>query len=103
MGNEDGATVVVTCPCCGAKLTVDPALKAIIHHELPPKPVGPVKDLKEAMEALKGEAEKRRALFQQAAEAEKDKSKVLDKRFQEALKKAKDEPVERPTRDIDLD
>ena len=103
MGNEEEAAVVVTCPCCGAKLTVDPALKAVIHHALPPKPAGPTKDLREAMEALKGEAEKRRALFQQAAEAEKDKSKVLDKRFQEALKKAKDEPVERPVRDIDLD
>ncbi len=103
MGDPEDGAVVVTCPCCGAKLTVDPALKAVIHHELPPKPAGPVKDLKEAMEALKGEAEKRRALFRQAAEAEKDKSKVLDKRFQEALKKAKDEPIERPTRDIDLD
>lgn len=103
MGDQEDGAVVVICPCCGAKLTVDPALKAVIHHELPPKPAGPVKDLKEAMEALKAEAEKRRALFQQAAEAEKDKSKVLDKRFQEALKKAKDEPIERPTRDIDLD
>ena len=103
MGNEEGGAVVVTCPCCGAKLTVDPALKAVISHELPPKPVGPTKDLKEAMEALKGEAEKRRAQFQQAADAEKDKTKVLDKRFQAALKKAKGEPVERPVRDIDLD
>ncbi len=103
MGNDEAGAVMVTCPCCGAKLTVDPALKAIIHHELPPKPAGPTKDLKTAMDALKGEAERRRSQFQQAAEAEKDKTKVLDKRFQEALKKAKDEPIERPTRDIDLD
>ena len=103
MGNEEGGDVVVICPCCGAKLTVDYALKAVIHHEPPPKPAGPAKDLKTAMEALKGEAERRRSQFQQAAEAEKDKTKVLDKRFQEALKKAKDEPIERPTRDIDLD
>lgn len=103
MGNEAGSLISVLCPCCGAKLSVDPVLKAVIQHEPPPKPTGPAKDLKTAMEALKGEAEKRRAQFQQAAEAEKDKSKVLDKRFQEALKKAKDEPVERPPRDIDLD
>ena len=103
MTEKESVSIVVTCPCCAAKLTVDPALKAVIHHELPPKPAGPTKDLKAAMGALKEEAEKRRALFQHAAEAEKDKSKVLDKRFQEALKKAKDEPVERPTRDIDLD
>jgi len=103
MGDDAAGVFVVTCPSCDAKLTVDTTLKAVIHHELPPKPAGPTKDLKEAVEALKGEAEKRRALFQQAAEAEKDKTKVLDKRFQQALKKAKDEPVERPVRDIDLD
>jgi hypothetical protein len=103
MDNLEGGLFEVSCPCCEAKLTVDPSLKAVIGHELPAKPAGPTKDLKAAMEALKGEAEKRRAQFQQAAEAEKGKSKVLDKRFQEALKKAKDEPLERPTRDIDLD
>ncbi len=103
MGNQTDGVVVVACPCCGAKLTVDPGLKAVIHYEVPPKPAAPSKDLKEALEALRGEADKRRALFQQAAEAEKDKTKVLDKRFQEALKKAKDEPVERPLRDIDID
>ena len=37
-------------------------------------------------------------------QAEKEKGKVLDRKFQEALKKAKDEPpTAPPTRDIDLD
>jgi hypothetical protein len=95
--------IVVACPCCGAKLTVDPALKAVIHHEVPPRPAGPTKDLGAALAALKEEAQKRREQFQQASEAEKGKTKVLEKRFQEALKKAKDEPIERPVRDFDLD
>ena len=103
MGQEASNSIVIACPCCGAKLTVDPEVKAVIHHEVPPKPAGPSKDLGAALAALKGEAEKRRAQFQQASEAEKDKSKVLEKRFQEALKKAKDEPIERPIRDFDLD
>src|SRR3989304_5688445 len=103
MGDEEASAITVPCPCCGAKLTVDLVLKAVIHHELPPKPAGPAKDLKTAMEALKGEAEKRRGQVPQAAGGKKDKSKVLDKGSREALKKAKEEPVERPTRDIDLD
>lgn len=36
-------------------------------------------------------------------EAEKEKGKLLERKFQELLKQAKDDPVARPTRDIDLD
>ena len=36
-------------------------------------------------------------------EAEKEKAKLLERRFKELLKKAKDEPIARPPRDIDLD
>jgi hypothetical protein len=46
---------------------------------------------------------RREALFTQSAEDEKVKSKVLEEKFRERLKQTKDEPVTRPTRDIDLD
>ncbi len=101
---DDGgqSTFEVACPSCQAKLTIDPALRVILHHEPAPK-TGPVADLAEAVKALKGEATKREAKFQQSMEAEKTKGKVLEKKFQELLKKTKDEPVKRPLRDIDLD
>ncbi|HEY5542515.1 MAG TPA: hypothetical protein VIM04_04555 [Candidatus Binatia bacterium] len=41
--------------------------------------------------------------YQQIAEAEKNKSKVLEARFQELFKKAKEEPITKPLKDIDLD
>ena len=37
------------------------------------------------------------------AEAEKNKSKVLEAKFQELFKKAKEEPITKPIKDIDLD
>jgi uncharacterized protein YoxC len=80
----------VVCPCCGAKLHVDPGLQA-------------VKDLTEAVKGLKAEAAQRQARFEESVRAEKNKKSLLDKKFQEALKKAKDEPITKPTRDIDLD
>ena len=93
----------VTCPCCQARLTIDLALGAVLHHEPPPKSSS-IKDLKEAMEALKTESARREARFKERMEAEKDKGKVLDRKFQELLKKAKDAPdASRPVRDIDLD
>ena len=42
-------------------------------------------------------------LFRQTAEAEKIKSQLLERKFEEALAKSKDEPLVPPTRDIDLD
>ena len=39
----------------------------------------------------------------QIAEAEKNKSKVLEAKFQELFKKAKEEPITKPIKDIDLD
>ena len=103
MAEEPTQTFEAVCPCCGARLTIDPEVRAILSHEEPPK-AQTVTDLKKALEALKGEAGRRQAQFAQSMQAEKDRGKVLDRKFQEALKKAKDEPpTPPPTRDIDLD
>ncbi len=102
MSDQPKSTVELICPCCQARLTVDPELGAVLHHELPPK-VASITDLKAAVEELKGEAGKREARFKESMEAEKDKAKLLERKFKGLLKKAKDEPITRPTREIDLD
>ncbi len=102
MIEETSPTIQLTCPCCQAKLTVDPSLGTVLHYELPPK-AARVADLKAAVEELKGEAGKREARFKESMEAEREKAKLLERKFKELLKKAKDEPIARPTRDIDLD
>lgn len=103
MAEESPRTFEVVCSCCGARLTIDPEVRAILSHEEPPK-ARTVTDLRKAVEALKGEAGRRQAQFTQSMQAEKEKGKVLDRKFQEALKKAKDEPpTAPPARDIDLD
>ena len=94
-------SLAVICPCCGARLTVDRELGAVISHEPPPKS-GPARDLTDALGALKGAAGRREARFRQSVEAEKTKGKVLDRKFQEGLKKAKEDP-EPPLRPVDID
>jgi len=59
--------------------------------------------MKDAVKLVKEEATRRDEKYQQIAEAEKNKSKVLDRKFQELLKKAKEEPITKPIKDIDLD
>lgn len=91
----------VPCPCCGATLVVDANLRRVTRHQEPER--GDKPELNEAQRLLAEQAAKREALFAQSVAAEKSRSDVLSKRFEEALKQAHGEPVEKPQRDFDLD
>lgn len=102
MSEKETSTIAVTCPCCGAMLTVDPSLPAVLDHKLPAKPQIAAK-MEDVPKLVKEEATRRDQKYQQLVEAEKNKGKVLDRKFQELLKKAKEEPLTKPLKDIDLD
>jgi hypothetical protein len=92
---------VVTCPCCQGKLTIDAELQAVIAHEDPP-PVRAAKDLGAAFDTLKARSAEREERFRQQMQAEAQKGKLLDRKFQEGLKKAKDSP-DPPRRPFDFE
>ncbi len=102
MSHAKRSTTEVVCPCCGARLKVDLRLGQVIAHE-PSKKRLPAPDLDHAAELLRKEAERREDLFRRSAEGEKTKAEVLERKFEEALKKTQGEPPTRPLRDIDLD
>ena len=102
MSTNESTTIQITCPCCDATLTIDPALGAVLDHKLPAKPQVTVQ-LKDAVSFVKEEASRRDEKYQKIAEAEKNKAKVLEAKFQELFKKAKEEPITKPLKDIDLD
>ena len=60
-------------------------------------------ELDQAQRILAAEKARREALFAQSVADERGRGDVLSKRFDEALKQARKEPIERPTRDFDLD
>ena len=92
----------VLCPCCQARLRVDAEMGIVLSHELPPEERA-VKDLTDAVKSLKAEAAQRQARFEESLKLQKNKKDVLDKKFQDALKRTKDIPLIKPIRDIDLD
>lgn len=102
MQDRHSADFEVVCPCCGARLKVDAALGKVISHQAPSKHAKPP-DLEHVGKLLEKEKARREALFKQSAEEEKTKSQRLERKFEEVIKKTKDEPVTPPTRDIDLD
>jgi hypothetical protein len=89
------------CPCCGATLVIDLNLGRIIAHREPDS--GLNIELSDAEKILAEERKRREAAFEQSVSAERTRGDALSKRFEEALKQAKEEPITKPTRDFDLD
>src|SRR5664280_1834044 len=93
----------VECPCCQAILKVDPETRSVIVHTVPEKP-RPIEDLAAEVAKLQGAGARREEVFQKQFEAEKTHGKVLEKKFDELFKRAKENPdLAAPIRDIDLD
>jgi hypothetical protein len=95
------ATFVVTCPCCNGRLTIDAGLEAVVAHEAPPRPRSGI-GLDDALSSLKGAAARRDQLFKEQLKAEQKKPEVLQRKFEEGLKKAKDSP-DPPLNPMDLE
>jgi hypothetical protein len=91
----------VTCPCCQSTLVIDEGLKRVVRHVEPERADKPKLD--DAHRILAEAKARRDALFEQSVESERTRGDALSKRFEEALKQAKDEPVTKPQRDFDLD
>ncbi len=93
----------VTCPCCNAVLKVDSESRALIGHTPPPK-VKTFNDIEEAARAMKEQDSRRDSVFRQSVENQRNASDLLEKKFQEAVRKAKESPdTGKPIRDFDLD
>ena len=90
-----------TCPCCHSTLVIDTNLKRVVRHVEPAR--GDRPELSDAQRILADEAARREALFEQSVTAERTRGDALSKRFEEALKQARQEPITKPTRDFDLD
>jgi hypothetical protein len=91
----------VVCPCCDTTLTIDINLRRVVGHKEPER--GDKPELSDAQKILAEQAAKREALFEESVRSEKTRGDDLARRFEEALRQARDEPITKPTRDFDLD
>jgi hypothetical protein len=93
----------VACPCCGAALKIDVETKAVIAHT--PKAIPKTfEDIDAAARSMKEQESRKESIFRQSVEAQKNSADLLEKKFQEAMKRAKEAPdTGKPIRDFDLD
>ena len=93
--------LTVECPCCHATLVVDTNLKRVVSHVEPER--GDKPNLDDAQGILRAETARREALFEDSVHNERTRGDALSKRFEEALRQAREEPITRPKRDFDWD
>ena len=83
-------------------ILVDASTGLVISHTSAPRKKM-FEDLETAAKAMRDQDERKESIFRQSIDAEKNKEDLFDKKFAEALKKAKDAPAGKPLREFDLD
>lgn len=95
-------TFEVACPDCGAMIKIDAASGLVISHTPAPRK-RMFEDLETAAKAMREHEDRKESIFRQSVDAERNKADLLEKKFAEAVKKAKDAPDVKPLREFDLD
>ena len=90
----------VICPCCEATLTIDAQTGSIIADEEKKKIHGSFEDLAGQLNKQK---ELREQLFAQEMSSMKDRERILEEKFQEALKRADTDSGQPFRNPLDLD
>jgi len=102
MAHAKEKTFEVACPDCGAMLKIDAATGLVVSHTSAPRK-RMFEDLDAAAQAMREQDERKESIFRQSVDAEKNKADLLEKKFAEALRKAKDAPEGKPLREFDLE
>ena len=102
MAKSKETTFEVACPDCGAMLKIDAATGLVVSHTSAPRK-RMFENLETAAQAMREHDERKESIFRQSVDAERNKADLLEKKFAEALRKAKDAPEGKPLRDFDLD
>jgi hypothetical protein len=92
--------VNIICPCCEATLTIDKKTGALLAHEEKTKKIGSFDDLTNDLDKQKN---LRQQLFAQEMSAQKDRRRLLDEKFKEALKRADPDSGKPFKNPLDLD
>ena len=77
----------ITCPCCEATIVVDRLNGEVLLHKVKERrgPGGSLDAMVAGLETQKSEAAKR---FDRQMESQKDRARILEERFKEALERA---------------
>jgi len=94
----DTTKLTVSCPDCGSDLVVDASTGEVLSHRAPKQPIAGGRDFDSLLAGLDTDKQRAEALFDRAHAAEKDRDRLLEEKFREAMKRAEEEPDDEPPR-----
>ncbi|MDH3255787.1 MAG: hypothetical protein OEM62_12390 [Acidobacteriota bacterium] len=96
--------LTLRCPECQADLKIDAATGEVIFHKAAKRPTAAGKDFEKLLQELKEEKTQAEEIFEREVEALKNRDRLLEEKFQQALRHAEESPDdEPPPRPFDLD
>ena len=90
----------VTCPCCEAQLKVDPETGAVVWTD---KKQAPPKDFDDLVSRVGRNRSVIDEKFARSVQQTRRSSEILDKKFEEARKRAEADPTSKPPHPFDND
>ncbi|HEY0079285.1 MAG TPA: hypothetical protein VGB73_11770 [Pyrinomonadaceae bacterium] len=91
----------IICPCCEATLSIDAQTGAIISHQEKAKPLASFEEMAKDLERQK---QTREQVFAQELGSLKDRERLLEEKFREAMKRADKDKDGKPFRNpLDID
>ncbi len=88
----------ITCPCCEALLKVDPETRSVVWID---KKKAPAKDFDDLVSRVASQKDLIAEKFARSVEQTKHQHTILDRKFEEARKRAALNPNERPPNPFD--
>lgn len=102
--SEEPHKLTIRCPDCGSDLVIDAATGAVLSHRKAKQPIAGGKDFDSLLKGLDEEKTRAEDIFQREVSAHKDRDRILEEKFREALRRAEEDPDEGPPpRPFDLD
>jgi single-stranded DNA-specific DHH superfamily exonuclease len=96
--------LTLRCPECDAHLVVDSVTGEVLAHRKTRQPPAGGKDFDELLHDLDREKVEAEEVFEREFAAMKDRDRLLEEKFRQALKRAEEEPDDLPPpRPFDLD
>lgn len=91
----------IVCPCCEATIVVDRISGEVLLHKAKESrgPGGSLESMVKGLETQRSEAAKR---FERQIESQKDRSRILEEKFREALERA-EKSDQKQVNPLDLD
>jgi hypothetical protein len=96
----DNSRFTIICPCCEATLNIDADTGALLSHEEKQKPLASFEEMAKNLDKAK---QTREQIFAQEMSSMKDRERLLEEKFKEAMKRAEKDKDKVYRNPLDLD